>query len=188
MKRIRANQKESVLEGWARVIATGPITVRSYEDGNSRDTLHLPTKEEAKILFNIAFGALLGLNWGENCRSNPNMEQAIIDAAEFTLGQFMPGVNCYDTIYTPLKKVLAEWPTTLRPVGEDYREDYHRGGRDEPSKDTVQQITASLKHCFECTSQDCVFNNRSECRYVLVHGKEPKITEELGCREYITKL
>lgn len=35
--------------------------------------------------------------------------------------------------------------------------------------------------CFECETQDCVYNHEGECRYMLVHEKSPVITPENGC-------
>lgn len=51
----------------------------------------------------------------------------------------------------------------------------------------AKQVAASLEHCFECLSRDCVFNCKSECRYALVSGAEPQITDNGGCTAYTTK-
>ena len=37
---------------------------------------------------------------------------------------------------------------------------------------------------FECESIDCCFCCDGECRYALVYGEKPKITEEQGCKGY----
>jgi len=46
-------------------------------------------------------------------------------------------------------------------------------------------VTAKLIHlrtmCFECESQDCVYNKDGECRYAMVNEKAPEISEENGC-------
>ena len=41
--------------------------------------------------------------------------------------------------------------------------------------------------CKGCESADCVFCHSGECRYALVHGEKPKVTEDQGCLEYAPK-
>ena len=100
------------------------ITIRSYyingangeqipvdsTRGNSRDDTREATAEEAAIIFNIIYAALLSTNWN---RRHPETFQAIRDTAEFTgqlfFKEFDFEVNCYDTIAIPLYKITAEW-------------------------------------------------------------------------------
>lgn len=104
----REPKKESELKAIADSIADS-IVIRSYENGNSHDERRNTSAAEKAILFRIAYGALLGLNWGQETRSSPKHEQAIIDTVEFITGQCLPDCNGYDTIYRPLKKALEEW-------------------------------------------------------------------------------
>lgn len=93
---------EVQLKEIARDIA-GSIVIRDYVNGNSRDTRRETTKEEKTIIKNIAFGAMLAYGWvGKDI-------QSILDTAEFTLMQFLPKANGYDTIYIPLSKVTETW-------------------------------------------------------------------------------
>lgn len=86
------------------------IVIRSYDKaGNSADKRRASSKTEKDILIKIIYGALLGLDWGVNTRASSDMAQAIVDTVEFIAMQFMPDCNCYDTVYTPLKKALATW-------------------------------------------------------------------------------
>lgn len=85
------------------------IMIRTYENGNSKDTRRKTTKPEKAIIYKIAYGALLALNHGEDSRSSRLAEQKIIDTAEFTIDLFIPDCNGYDTMYIPLKKAVAEW-------------------------------------------------------------------------------
>ena len=101
---MRVYKEESEL----RAIAEGIVAEIVTENCNGRHR-RKTNKEEQKHIYAIAYGALLGLNWGEDCRSNPKMEQAIIDTAEFTLNQFLRYQNGYDTIYLPLKKAIKDW-------------------------------------------------------------------------------
>jgi len=38
--------------------------------------------------------------------------------------------------------------------------------------------------CFECESKSCQFNHGGECRFSMVHEREPRITEEDGCIDF----
>ena len=106
---MRKHRTESELREIAESIAQ-TIVIRTYENGNSRDDRRPTTGQERITLRDIAFGALLGLNWGETFRREKICADAIIEAAEFTLMQFIPGVNGYDSIYLPLHKAIKEWP------------------------------------------------------------------------------
>lgn len=104
----REHKKESELKEIAMKIA-GSITIRTEENGNSIDTKREPTEAESTIIYKLAYSALLGLNWGEKCRSNEDMAQAIIDTMEFAIDLFLPDCNGYDTIYIPLKNAVSNW-------------------------------------------------------------------------------
>lgn len=105
---VRKPKTETELKEIAEEISD-TIMIRTYENGCSRDTRRKSSRIEKDIIYRIAFGALLGLNWGEDCRSSRIAEQKIIDSAEFTIGLFIRDCNGYDTIYNPLKKALANW-------------------------------------------------------------------------------
>ena len=47
----------------------------------------------------------------------------------------------------------------------------------------TKRLYGLSKLCFECESQTCLFNCDGECRYALVYGRTPSITED-GCRVY----
>lgn len=105
---MRKHYTETRLRELANTIADTMVE-RTYDNGNSCDTRRKTNGEERIVLYNVAFGALLALNWGESHRGTRGEEQAIIDAAEFTIDLFLPHCNGYDTIYNPLKRVLKDW-------------------------------------------------------------------------------
>ena len=37
--------------------------------------------------------------------------------------------------------------------------------------------------CFDCDTRSCALNSEGECRFPLVNGRKPTITEEEGCKE-----
>lgn len=86
------------------------ITIRTYVNGCSYDDKRLATEEEKAIIYNIVYGALLTVDWHCNYKIGV---QPILDMAEFTFNNFFKGKgyepNGYDTIYTPLKKVITNW-------------------------------------------------------------------------------
>ena len=89
---------ENQLKEIARDIA-GSIMIREYINGNSYDTRRQTTKKEQEIIRNIAYGAMLAY------RFRKSDIDGILDEAEFTLMQFLPEANTYDTIYIPIRKV-----------------------------------------------------------------------------------
>ena len=93
---------ETQLKEIARDIS-GSIVIRDYVNGNSRDTRREATDPEKEIIRNIAYGAMLAY------RFRIHEIEGILDMAEFTLRQFIPNCNCYDTIYIPLRNVTETW-------------------------------------------------------------------------------
>lgn len=99
---------ETVLRDMAREIAAH-ITIRTHENGHSVDTRRDSTNAERNTLYNLALSALLALNHGEESRKSKIAEDAIINAAEYALILMLPDANSYDSIYTPLRKAVANW-------------------------------------------------------------------------------
>ena len=82
------------------------ITIRSYNDGNSCDTTRESTTEEAKAIFGIIYAAM----WAYS-RDEADLP-SILNTAEIT-GHYLISeteqVNCYDTIYCPLQRIMGKW-------------------------------------------------------------------------------
>ena len=57
------------------------------------------------------------------------------------------------------------------------------GGAEDYVPET-KRLYGLRKRCFECESRSCQFNHDGECRFVLVHEREPQITEADGCIDY----
>lgn len=105
---MRKHLTEPELKEMAMEVASS-IVIRSYDHGNSVDTRRASTDKEKDIIFKVAYGALLTLNYGETNRGNKVAERAVIDAAEMTVDLFLPGANGYLTIYNPLWMILSSW-------------------------------------------------------------------------------
>lgn len=43
-----------------------------------------------------------------------------------------------------------------------------------------------LKHlCIECESHTCQYNHSGECRFSMVHERKARITDDVGCYDYV---
>lgn len=111
---MRKHKSESELRAIAEAISD-----RIYIDRNGcGEAWRKATRKQKEITYGVIYGALLGLDWGEKVRSTSDIEQGIVDTAEFTWDIMIKpyakledgrSVNGYITIYCPLKKVLKEW-------------------------------------------------------------------------------
>lgn len=54
--------------------------------------------------------------------------------------------------------------------------------------DELAQLLYDKQLCFECESHDCAYNSTGTCRFSLVHGCVPKITDDDGCVEGVIEL
>ena len=75
------------------------VMIRTYVNGNSHDERRDTIKEERVVIRNLAYGAMLAY------RNREEALNGILDAAEFSLRQFIPDCNTYDTIYIPIRKI-----------------------------------------------------------------------------------
>ena len=112
--RMREHKAESELREWAKAISEKELTICTANGEQKRN----PTAAQKLLVYRIAYGALLGLNWGESTRRNPVSEQAIVNATEFQYDLLLNGtmhngetVNGYLGIYCPLKNILRVWET-----------------------------------------------------------------------------
>lgn len=104
---MKEHKTETELKGIATEIAE-TITIRHYNGGNSKDKQRKSTAKEKEIIFKIAYGALLSINWHLEPNTS-SLNSAILNTAEFTVNLFLPDCNGYDTIYCPLRKAIREW-------------------------------------------------------------------------------
>lgn len=86
------------------------------QDGREHEVYRKPTKKQKEMIYNLFFGTLLGLNWGEDVRSGRKETQAILDAQEFTYDCIMnttlkenERVQGYISFYCPVKRMLGSW-------------------------------------------------------------------------------
>ena len=75
------------------------IEIRSYKNGSSVDMARKSSLPEKEIIKKIAYASMLSYN-----RESSDID-SILYTAEFTLVQFIPDANGYDSIYIPLRKV-----------------------------------------------------------------------------------
>lgn len=71
------------------------ITIRTYENGSSRDIVRNSTPEEKKILQGILIGALEAVEVGRD-------KQAVMDAAEYIGINLLSQANTYNSIYNKI--------------------------------------------------------------------------------------
>ena len=83
---------------------------------NGGEEYRKTTKRQRETLCGIFYGALLGLNWGEEIRSNDKMAEAIVEAPEFQADILMEPLlregetlQGYLSVYIPLNRILKTW-------------------------------------------------------------------------------
>lgn len=109
MTKARVYKSELILQEMATKISQN-ITVVKKSDAGNYDYKRGTIDDESDIIYKVAYGALLGLNWRRKEGAyGEESDNGIIDTAEFTLGQFLPYCNCYQTIYNPFKTIVKEW-------------------------------------------------------------------------------
>ena len=83
------------------------VVIRSYVDSCSSDDRRETTLAEKEILNKILYAAMV--SYGYRNEDNHGSIDAVLDMAEFTLMQFLPEANTYDTVYIPLRKITETW-------------------------------------------------------------------------------
>jgi len=112
---MRIAKTETELKTAAREISE-QMTVRYYTDrhgravdacaGTSHDVRRPTTEAETEIIYNIAYGALLEINY--DARGDA---QKAVSTAEWIIKRFLPQVNAYDTVFVPLMQIVRDWET-----------------------------------------------------------------------------
>ena len=80
------------------------ITIRTYENGCSHDTLRKSTPYEKEIIAKILVAMFLSYGY----RDKGSID-SICDMGEFTMHRFLPEANTYDTLYIPFMKAIEAW-------------------------------------------------------------------------------
>lgn len=108
---MRIHLPETTLRLIADAIAS-TVVIRSYDRHGSVDTRRPSTQKQRQAVKTAAYAGLLGLNWGEDNRSDKGREDAILNTVEFMVAVADTGsadLNGYDTIYNPMKAVTEAW-------------------------------------------------------------------------------
>lgn len=85
------------------------IVIRTYDNGNSKDTRRKTTKKEAEILYSLISGALISVKFHSGSNDEKGHKQTLqhaADTAEFISHGLIPDANGYDSVYTPIKSFI----------------------------------------------------------------------------------
>lgn len=116
---MRKNMSDKEMREHAEAISSS-IVVRSYDWHGSHDLRRDSTPEERKIIFGIAFGALMAINWRVRHENSAygSKTQTVLNTAEwifiemckeFHLESREDHFNSYDSLYAPLVLVINSW-------------------------------------------------------------------------------
>jgi len=90
MKKVKEQELKEYAQEQSKAIA-----IRSYNRGNSSDTIRATTEYESKIIEAVIFGALLAIRSGYD-------QQGAKASAEYIGDLLLPEMNGYLTIYLPI--------------------------------------------------------------------------------------
>lgn len=93
------------------------------------------------------------------------------ECIEEAFGEFPAGTHCED---------IWHWFDERHSKGVAYL--MYNGIEDYVPE--TRRLYGLKKLCVECESQNCQFNHGGECRFALVHEREPRITDDDGCIDY----
>lgn len=103
---MKAFRSEGIMKAYALEYSKRDVT--DMNDGGVWQT-RKPTKSESDLLYKLFYGAMLGMNWGEQNRGDSGRRDAIINAFEFEANLLLPKLNNYNTVYCRLKEYEREW-------------------------------------------------------------------------------
>lgn len=98
-------------------------TAQTVQD-NTSATKRTSTPDEARMLTNIMFGALVTLQDGCNVNvTNPSFTNGVLTTAERIGYNLMPNINCWESIYKPILKIVEDLDlvsSRARSIESDY--------------------------------------------------------------------
>jgi len=96
----RLDYTEKMAKDYAKAMAK-TVVIRSYEDGNSKDTRRKATRAEASLVERAIAAALIAI------RSGSDESSAKATAEHFVLyGGGEAHINTYDSVFIPIDKLM----------------------------------------------------------------------------------
>ena len=113
---------EYALKNEARKAAQ-TLSIRSYDNGSSKDTRRNSTPDEANVITNCIYGALLTI------KSNATIEaqKPAMDAAEMIADLSIPNLNGYDSVYDPVRRICEDFKAVSLRARTEQSDYYYNG-------------------------------------------------------------
>ncbi len=163
---------EDDIKGYAEKISES-IVIRTYDNGNSKDTRRPATPEESRTIAGIVSGALLSVKWGSAERDVKQHEKALqqaADTAEFIAHSFLPDANSYDTVYRPIKEF--SWQ-------EEIVKSVDFAGRKENQK-CSEFLTNTIHECSESAKYGVNFDAKAAVQKMLNEFPEERVAQVIA--------
>ena len=107
--------------------AAKTLVIRSYDNGSSVDIRRDATPEEAKIIENTIYGALLTIRNRTTTQDNTHLKETALSVAEYIADLSLPDINGYLTVYNPALRILNDLETVSLRAKEIKSEYYYNG-------------------------------------------------------------